>query len=110
MEHNSNVTVTALDLAEERACAGYLTARSAMVALARRAASLAQLVTEQPHRSDYRTVWTAVVTAHQEAVTRTALAYRLWQEAQQRTDGTSLPPLTPPFAGAATCPGDEVAA
>jgi hypothetical protein len=101
MEPDPNTTVTAYQLAEERACARYLTARNAMVALARRAASLAQLVTEQPHRSDYHALWTEVVDAHREAVTRTRLAYRLWQEAQQHTDGARVLPLGPSFTDTA---------
>lgn len=92
MEQDLNSTCLAFRLAEEQACGNYLDARKDMVAKARRAASLAQLVTEQPHRIDYHQVWTEAVTAHQAAVARTRLAYQAWQRALQRTDAARPAP------------------
>jgi hypothetical protein len=104
MESDSNTpcpdaTPTAFELAEEHACARYLTARKDMLALGRRAASLAQLVNEQPHRLDYQAVWTEVDAIHREAVARTRLAWQVWQRAQQRTDAEQPAPLAPSFTG-----------
>ena len=78
--------VVALRLAEEQACAGYLTARTAMVRWAARAVSLGRLAAEQPQRGDYRQAWTAAVSAHTDATVRTQTAWQLWQDAQLRTD------------------------
>jgi hypothetical protein len=73
-------------LAEEQACAGYLTARAAMVRWAGRAVSLGRLAAEQPQRADYRQAWAAAVAAHTDATVRTQTAWQLWQAAQLRTD------------------------
>jgi hypothetical protein len=78
--------LVALRLSEEQACAGYLTARRAMVRLARWAASLGQLVAEQPARRDYRTAWDLALAAYRDAALRTRLAWQCWQRAQHRCD------------------------
>jgi hypothetical protein len=49
-----DTTLTALVLAEEQVCAGYVTARKSMIRLATRMASLYRLTVEQPCRADYR--------------------------------------------------------
>lgn len=78
--------LAAFRLSEERAAAGYLAARKAMVALAARVDSIRQLVTEQPLRADYRAALRTAETAHDDAVTRTALALDRWHAAQLRSD------------------------
>jgi hypothetical protein len=88
MEHDTttNTTLQALWLSMEQACAGYLTARKAMVTLATRAESLGQLVVEQPLRADYRAAWDAAVDAHAAATRRTDAAWQNWHRAQERYD------------------------
>lgn len=75
-----------LRLAEERACAGYLSARRSMVGLAGRVASVGQLVRENPRRADYRMVLRQVSGRHGDAVERTRLAYNRWQRARLVAD------------------------
>jgi hypothetical protein len=88
MSKTNNITrsLFALRLAEEQACAGYLTARKAMMSLAVRAASVAQMVRERPTRVDYRAALEDVLDAYRAASTRTRLAYGRWQRAQLRAD------------------------
>jgi hypothetical protein len=88
MEHDTamNTTLQALWLSMEQACARYLTARKAMVALAGRAASLQQLVAEHPTRRDYRYALTAALAARADAIQRTDTARKGWSEAQLRYD------------------------
>lgn len=81
-----DATLLALRLSEERACAGYLNARKAMVALAGRAASLGQLVAERPNRVDYRAARNNALAAYGAAAERTRLAWSGWQRAQLRYD------------------------
>jgi len=78
--------VTALRLSEERACAGYLAARKAMVVTGTRALSLGRLAAEHPERADYRDSWVSARAAHSEALDRVEIAYGRWLRAQRRTD------------------------
>jgi hypothetical protein len=75
----------ALELAEERACAGYLAARKAMVRAGALARSMGRLATEQS-RADYRRSHTALVTAHTDATVRCQAAYLAYQRARHRFD------------------------
>ena len=77
--------MTALRLAEERACAGYLAARKDMLRLRARVVTVGRLVTERP-RPDYHATLRTVATAHGAAVQRTRLAFERWQQAQLRAD------------------------
>jgi hypothetical protein len=79
-------SVVVLRLSEERAAAGYLAARKAMVKAGTRALSLGRLAGEHPGRADYRDAWHAAQTRHEAAQARTELAYRRWLGAQMRTD------------------------
>jgi hypothetical protein len=79
-------TLTALRLAEEQACAGYVTARKAQIRLATWMASLYRLTVEQPRRADYRQALTDLAARYRAAKERTGLAYERWQLAQLRTD------------------------
>ena len=83
---DTNTPLTALRLAEERACAGYLAARKAMVWMAGRAASLRQLADEQPKRADYRAAAANALSAYSHAAQRARLAEHAWQRAQYRPD------------------------
>lgn len=86
-ENNTGTpSLVALRLAEEKACAGYLAARQAMVTLASRVESVSQMVRERPGRADYRQVLADLVHKQGAARARTRLAYNLWQRAQLRTD------------------------
>lgn len=78
--------LTALRLAEEQACEGYLTARKAMLRAATLVASISQMVREHPTKADYRTALGHVMGKHFDAVERTRLAYLRWQRAQVRAD------------------------
>jgi hypothetical protein len=78
--------VSVLRLSEERACAGYLAARKAMVTAGTRVLSLGRLVAEHPERADYRTSWFRARAAHSAALERTEIAYGRWLRAQLRTD------------------------
>jgi hypothetical protein len=78
--------LTALRLAEEKKCAGYLEARKAMVALAGRVASLRLLAAQHPRRADYRRARDAAVEEYHAAVDRTRLAWSVYQRAQMRAD------------------------
>ncbi|MDX8146406.1 hypothetical protein SK854_30130 [Lentzea sp. BCCO 10_0061] len=78
--------LTALRLAEEQACAGYLDARKALVSLAARVASLTLLVGQYPARADYRKVLGEVMGNKVDAELRTGLAWRRYQNAQVRAD------------------------
>ena len=78
--------LTALRLAEEQACAGYLTARKAMIQTAALVASIGQLVRERPNRADYRAALGHVTGKHFDAMERTRLAWERWQRAQVRAD------------------------
>ena len=80
-------TLTALYLAEEQVCAGYVDARKAQTELARRMASLYQLTIEQPRRADYRAALIGLGRQYREARERTDLAFVRWHEAQLCTDG-----------------------
>lgn len=91
-------TYTALHLAEEQACRRYLVARKELLALATRAASLGQLVTEHPYRQDYQAEWRNVVLAQSRAVNRTGAAWTLLQRARQRTDAAQPPALSVRFS------------
>lgn len=103
-------TGTALRLAEERACRRYLVARKELLALATRAASLGQLVTEHPYRADYQAAWRECVLAQSRAVNRTGSAWAALQRARQRTDAAVPPalsvPFTAPFTGAVDTDGE----
>lgn len=101
-------TYTALQLAEEQACKRYLVARKELMALAARAASLGQLVTEHPYRQDYQTSWRECVLAQSRAVTRTGTAWTLLQRARKRTDAAQPPALAVSFSAAGD-PNGEVA-
>ncbi|QIZ33940.1 hypothetical protein [Saccharopolyspora sp. ASAGF58] len=81
-----NATRAAFLLAEERACAGYLEARKAMAASARRLDSLNQLLAKRPNRLDYRRARDKEMSAYEAAVERTRLAWNSWQRAQLRSD------------------------
>jgi hypothetical protein len=83
---NTARALIALRLAEEQACAGYLMARKAMVGLAARSASMAQMVRERPTRVDYRAALNEVLGSYRAASDRTRLAYGRWQRAQVRAD------------------------
>lgn len=76
----------ALYVAMENAAGRYLLARKAMNSHAQRVASLADLVAQQPNRLDYRMAHRAATERHADAVSRTGLAYRLWQEASRAYD------------------------
>ncbi|ANZ36869.1 hypothetical protein BBK82_13085 [Lentzea guizhouensis] len=78
--------LTALRLAEEQACAGYLVARKSMVRAAALVASVSQLVRERPTRADYREVLGELMGRHFDAEQRVRLAYERWQRAQRRAD------------------------
>ena len=73
-------------LSEERAAGGYLAARKEMVRLATRLASVRQLVTEQPTRTDYRAAVRELEATHRDAMRRTRLAFERWHGAQLRSD------------------------
>ncbi|WNV83232.1 hypothetical protein [Umezawaea sp. Da 62-37] len=79
-------SLIALRLAEEQACAGYLTARKAMLRLAAHLASMTQMVRERPTRVDYRAALNDVLNSYRAASNRTRLAYSRWQRAQLRAD------------------------
>lgn len=79
-------TLTALRLSEEKACAGYLAARKAMVTAAARLASHRQLAAEQPTRVDYRKAFYRALDAYNDAVARTRLAWNAYIRSQVRTD------------------------
>jgi hypothetical protein len=81
-----NPVLDALKLAEEAACGGYLAARSAHIKAAARVVSLARLVSEQPHRRDYREAWELACAVRSAASTRTDLAYAKWRRAGLRYD------------------------
>jgi hypothetical protein len=78
--------LTALVLAEEAVCAGYVAARKAQIQLAAPMASLYRLTIEQPRRADYRQALTGLASQYRAAKQRTDLAYARWQEAQVCTD------------------------
>jgi hypothetical protein len=80
-------TLTALRLAEERACAGYVDARNAQVQLGTRLVSLRRLTVEQPRRADYRQALAGLARRYRDARERTDLALARWHEAQLCTDG-----------------------
>jgi hypothetical protein len=82
---SGNLSLTALRLAEERACAGYLAARKDMLRLRARVVTVGRLVTERP-RPDYHASLRTLATAHGAAVERTRLAYARWQQTQRRSD------------------------
>ncbi|WP_091455700.1 hypothetical protein [Actinokineospora iranica] len=73
-------------MSEERAAAGYLAARKALVAAGTRVVSLGRLVAEHPGRADYREAWFAARAAQTAALDRVEIAYGRWQRAQLRTD------------------------
>lgn len=79
--------LTALYLAEEQACAGYVAARKAQIRLGTRLVSLHRLIVEQPRRADYRQALTCLARRYRDAKDRTALAYDRWRQAQLCTDG-----------------------
>lgn len=79
-------SMVVLRLSEERACAGYLAARKAMVKAGARALSVGRLAGEHPGRADYRDAWLSARAEHTAAVERTEIAYRRWLRAQLRTD------------------------
>jgi hypothetical protein len=83
---NVDTTLMSLRIHEEQACAGYLAARRAMMALARLTASLRQLCAEQPSRVDYRDAFYKALDDYNHAGARTRLAYNRWIRAQLRTD------------------------
>jgi hypothetical protein len=83
----SDPQLTALRLAEEQACAGYVAARKAQIRLATRMASLYRLTVEQPRRADYRAALIDLGRQYRAAKERTCLAYDKWHQAQLRTDG-----------------------
>lgn len=83
----TDLTLTALYLAEEQACAGYVTARKAQMRLATRMASLYQLTVEQPCHAGYRAALIALGRQYRDARERTDLALTRWHEAQLCTDG-----------------------
>lgn len=86
-EINGHDTVlAAFRLSEERACAGYLEARKAMAASARRLDSLNQLLAKRPNRLDYRRARDKEMSVYEAAVERTRLAWSSWQRAQLRSD------------------------
>jgi predicted house-cleaning NTP pyrophosphatase (Maf/HAM1 superfamily) len=78
--------LTALRLAEEQACAGYVTARKDQITLAGQVVSLHQLTVEQPRRSDYRSALTCLASRYRDAKQRTITAYDRWVAAQLHTD------------------------
>jgi hypothetical protein len=78
--------LTALRLAEEQACAGYV-ARKDQITLAGRVVSLHQLTVEQPRRSDYRNALICLASRYRDAKQRTITAYGRWVAAQLHTDG-----------------------
>lgn len=78
--------LAAFRLSEERAAEGYLAARKEMVRLATRVASVRQLMTEQPMRTDYRAALRELETTHRDAMRRTRLALERWHGAQLRSD------------------------
>jgi hypothetical protein len=78
--------LTAFQLSEERACAGYLAARKVVVGRARRVAVVESLTRADPGRVDYRLELDRAVTAHAEASAREHAAWLAWQRAQYRTD------------------------
>jgi hypothetical protein len=80
-------TLTALYLAEERACAGYVEARKAQTRLATRMASLHRLTVEQPRRANYRVALIGLGRLYRDARERTDLAFARWHDAQLCTDG-----------------------
>lgn len=89
MDRSVTVEVTplvALRLAEERACAGYLAARKAMVRLGALTRSMGRLVNEQPRRADYRRSHVGLMSAHTDATIRCQSAWQVWQRAQRRSD------------------------
>lgn len=81
-----NPALTALRLAEEQACAGYLAARKEMLRLRARVVTVGRLVTERPKRPDYHASLRSLATAHGAAVQRTRLAFAHWHRAQMRSD------------------------
>lgn len=83
---NVDTTLMAFRAQEERACAGYLAARKAMVTTAARLASYRQLVAEHPARVDYREAFYSALDAYNAAVARTRLAYNRYIRSQVRTD------------------------
>lgn len=85
-ENTCSPVFAALRLAEERACAGYLTARKTMIQLAADTASIGQMVREHPRRADYRTAFAWASRRHGDAVQRARLAYNRWQRAQLIAD------------------------
>jgi hypothetical protein len=78
--------LAALRLREEQTCANYLDARKAMLTTGARAASLSQLVAEQPKRRDYRDAWNKALSTHEAAIQRTRLAWVSWQRVQRQYD------------------------
>lgn len=85
---NNNVELGAAVLHEEQRCQVYLTARKAVLTQARRAASLLQLVRQQPTRLDYRIAWRQAAADYTTAANRAEQAYQSWQTAARRTDST----------------------
>jgi hypothetical protein len=91
MAENTNLEITdprltALYLAEEQACAGYVVARKDQITLAGQVVSLHQLTVEQPRRADYRNALTGLASRYRAAKQRTSLAYDRWVAAQLHTD------------------------
>ncbi len=84
---NADPRLTALYLAEEQACAGYVAARKVQIRLGTRLVSLHRLTVEQPRRADYRQALTGLASRYRAANERTRLAYQRWQRAQLCTDG-----------------------
>ncbi len=83
---NTDPRLTALYLAEEQACAGYVAARKDQIKLAGQVVSLHQLTVEQPRRADYRNALTCLAGRYRAAKQRTITAYDRWVAAQLHTD------------------------
>lgn len=78
--------LAAFRLAEERACAGYLVARKAMVRLTAQVASIGLLVRQYPAWADYRKRLGELVGQQVDAEQRATLAWQCYQRAQVRAD------------------------